>query len=613
MPRLPIPLMTRRAATPVRRAAFGTLLAVAAWAAALSVAAPATGQTPLRAQPQAWQYNRYRVHVWVCHDRGSHLAARAAWLVSRVKHECDLRDSSAWEVDVTVPPLPWNVRFESVPIGPDVTPSVIAALGDNPPDKLIVVQLAWDAGQTSVRARELDVRTRTWGPVIEETASQVAQLPAITAGAVAQAFMPLAIVERVTDNDQALVRLRAVNLAIQVVEDEAGQLTAVANHGSPVLLRDNDILMPVIRRLDREGNLSSVDLITWTYLTIRPKELAAAEELVDAESSEAVAEQYISTSDIVASAARASRTGPMSRDEGANRYGLESQVVCDIQSMNRVPLGGRTGRTIERLALVVRPNPRKTWVKLVARDPLGKLPDEPLIGVDVYSRRPGQDQKQASDFLGKTDWRGMLEIPPADPQGLRMLLIKSGQRSLAQLPVLPGLVDVVEAPMPSDQNRLYAEGVINGLQADFIDLLAQRTVLATEIKRLADLKKKEEAQKLLQQYRDLPGADRFLLNVLNEEKGIVSSNPAEMARIQAMFEELRILVGQHLTSNEERELATRIETGRPPESETSGKDEQTEYQEAVEQAAQDAAASEGSTKQDAPADQPDQADDSGGK
>jgi hypothetical protein len=151
------------------------------------------------------------------------------------------------------------------------------------------------------------------------------------------------------------------------------------------------------------------------------------------------------------------------------------------------------------------------------------------------------------------------------------------------------------------------------LQADFIDLLAQRTVLATEIKRLADLKQKEEAQKLLQQYRDLPGADRFLLNVLNEEKGIVSSNPAEMARIQAMFEELRILVGQHLTSNEERELATRIETGRPPESETSGKDEQTEYQEAVEQAAQDAAASEGSTKQDAPADQPDQADDSGGK
>ena len=79
---------------------------------------------------------------------------------------------------------------------------------------------------------------------------------------------------------------------------------------------------------------------------------------------------------------------------------------------------------------------------------------------------------------------------------MRVLLIKDGSALLGKLPVVPGLERQLLAPVPNDDQRLAAEGFINGLQEELLDLVAHEKILAVMIQTRIEKKRFDEATDL---------------------------------------------------------------------------------------------------------------------
>ena len=281
--------------------------------------------------------------------------------------------------------------------------------------------------------------------------------------AIANSFMPLAQIERVTaidvevngkpaKRDQVLMLLRAVRscyttelvevAALSVSEqdasaggnneqasnevaaeqptegnpqnDEAGQdeaplykqfrLAVVPASSSPAFIKRSDLFLPVIRRTDRAGNLKGLEALEFTFLTVDDQEDAA--------------------------------------------------VRASIQSTGRNPLGQRKSKKAKKLALVIRPPQASTTLKLISKekDPI------PMEGFTIKEVPVGAPRTVTGTPIGRSDYRGEFEVEPSDG-GLRVLVISRGGRNLAKLPIVPGLYDMVETKLPNDEIRLYSQGV----------------------------------------------------------------------------------------------------------------------------------------------------------
>ena len=293
-------------------------------------------------------------------------------------------------------PNPWGYRLpvllESV-----IESDVIAGLAELPElkydDKLMVVCLESKGGLVSCRVRELDLLTRQWGAVVKREVAEKSQLDATAFDLVSTAFMPIARVERVDQNNNVYLRARAVNACKRLIRTLDGKWEVVDNVGSPVWVRNDDRFLPIIRRTDRSGEISQLEPIEFTFLSI-------------------------------------------SEVDGAD-------VTTKIQSYHRAPLAGRTSKRAQKLAWVIRPPEQSTELKFVSRD------DEeyPLEGFEVYSRRVGAEKEEASEYLGVSDWRGLISIPPSE-HGLRIIYVKRGNRPLKKLPVMPGLYSRLQTTLP---------------------------------------------------------------------------------------------------------------------------------------------------------------------
>ena len=275
--------------------------------------------------------------------------------------------------------------------------------------------------------------------------------------------------------------------------------------GSPVWVRNDDRFLPIIRRTDRSGEISQLEPIEFTFLSI-------------------------------------------SEVDGAD-------VTTKIQSYHRAPLAGRTSKRAQKLALVIRPPEQSTELKFVSRD------DEeyPLEGFEVYSRRVGAEKEEASEYLGVSDWRGLISIPPSE-HGLRIIYVKRGNRPLKKLPVMPGLYSRLQTTLPNDEARLNAEGIIKGLESEILNLVAQRALYEKRIDNAVNKNKIELAEKIFELYDDLPKPDSMMLRMSNDESRLKSqtSDKRERAFIDQMFGGLREMVSTSLSTSESYELRQKI-------------------------------------------------------
>lgn len=268
-------------------------------------------------------------------------------------------------------------------------------------------------------------------------------------------------------------------------------------------LRENDVLLPFDRRVQSSGKapLSGVRPIDWTYLRV-PRELAQS--------------------------------------------GFRE---LEIISGYRQPFRSKRSRRQQQYAIRTRPQTDATTIRLLSR---GKK--EPLPGYEVHEKGD-----TATRFLGYTDWRGELAIP-ADTSAVRLLLVRSGERVLAKLPVVPGLRGEIEAFLRDNSLRIEADGFLTGVQMGIIDLVARRESLTQRIRSRIAEKDYERAESLLDEFRQLPTQSNFRDDVEQQLSALNlgdSNNPLA-TQIRTTFVQTISTLGKYLDPNRARDLETEL-------------------------------------------------------
>ena len=313
-----------------------------------------------------------------------------------------------------------------------------------------------------------------------------------------------------------LAKLRDVSLwaifeafaPLAIIQKVEGKQVVLQPKASALPLRDkslslvhaDDVFQPILRYNDREGKPRRITAIPWTFLTV--------EEI----------------------------------DSG--------KLTCRLHSGLRTPLSGRRRGRIEQFALAVRVPKRPTTLVLQSRTEGEQL----LGGYDVFAHPP---DSTTTVHIGRTDHRGSVVVPPAE-HPLRILLVRNGDHTLARLPLVPGMKDILTAAVPDDRGRLQAEGFINGLQEELVDTVSRREVLLALTKARLAVGKLDEAKSLLVKLRGLPTGKQFSLKLANVQKEISSSDPTVQARINALFDDTRKLLDQHLDDKPVESLARKL-------------------------------------------------------
>jgi hypothetical protein len=351
-------------------------------------------------------------------------------------------------------------------------------------DKLTVLRIAPDGGGFVIEARELDCRTRQWSEVVVRRAGHVSLVPNEAFRAVEEVFRPLARIER-AKGTAVTIRLRAGGLT----EDPA----------SPAQLPEKSVLIPVVRLNDRSGlpRENGIQIVPWAYLT------------------------------------------PKSR-VGAGR------LQCELFSGTAANLGGRSSSRTEKLALLA-PIRRETTEMIVHERPASPNATEPtptLAGYEVHERLPGAEELT---FVGRTDWRGMVEIARTD-HPVRVLYVKNGKRVLAKFPVAPGIEPRVDVNVMNDDRRLEVEGFVAGMQGKIMDLVVAREVLALRIRKRIEENKITEAEALMNEMRLLPSRDQMQAELDQEaaRQRLLPADRATKAAIDKLFAETRALISKYL-------------------------------------------------------------------
>ncbi|MFO0904263.1 MAG: hypothetical protein U0939_14765 [Pirellulales bacterium] len=216
-----------------------------------------------------------------------------------------------------------------------------------------------------------------------------------------------------------------------------------------------------------------------------------------------------------------------------------ARLECELHTGVRFPVTGRNTARTQRFAIAVRPAKATTLVRLRTNE----KPAQPLSGYDIFAKDPRNENIQ---LIGRTDWRGTMEVPPVDDFPLRVIYVKNGGSLLARLPTIPGLEPEMLVDLTPDDRRLQAEGYISGVQAVLTDLVAQRELYAKRIRAKLTDAKIAEAEQLLEEFKALQTRDdvQKLLDI--QQPRITSPHKKVQAKIDKLFEDTRKLLFKHV-------------------------------------------------------------------
>lgn len=465
---------------------------------------------------RSWELHPYQVLVWICQSGSPRLNAMEDTLENEILRQAELIDPSGWLVYVQSAPAPWRNKLLRSIDKPDELKGIENAPQLKNADKLMVVCLEDQEGQINFQVREFDIQTQQWGAMVNRNTAQITSMHQNVFQAITKAFMPIARVDRVTEDGGVIMRARAVSACVKAAQGNDGEWVLESNSNSPVWIQPDDRFLPVIRRVDRKGNLAKLEAVGFTFLTIDSKE------------------------DFV--------------------------LNCKIHSYHRAPLSGRTSRRAQKLALVIRPPETPTELMLVSRDD----DQEALAGYEIWSRRPGMTRDEKSEYLGNTDWRGILDIPPHSTDGLRLIYVKRGNRALKKLPIIPGLYSHLKTTVPDDETRLYAQGIISGFQNEILNLVAQRQVYEVEIDAALKNKDYDQASQLLENYAALTAPQDVKARMADEEIRLKAqtADQRELGSISGMFGILREALSARIGKSTESDLRSRLQAAKQAEAAT---------------------------------------------
>ncbi len=352
-------------------------------------------------------------------------------------------------------------------------------------DKIFVVRIEENVAPASVSVVELDTLMRHFGPVATRHFVQPSEMPGTIGRAMIEAFAP---VVRIEDAGQKNAKglLRAGGL---ILDDK-----------SPAMVHVGDVLEPMTRKNDRNGNPIQIGPIDWAYLLVTEKN--------------------------------------------------DSLMEMDFHAGRAGGLQGRSNKRTFRMALRSRPFGKSTMLRLHAQ----KDPDFPLIGYEIYDKNL---ETGDMSFVGRTDWNGRLDVE-AEDSPLHLLYVKNGGAILARLPMVPGLNPHAVADLSGDDMRLQAEAYIRGVQNAIIDLVAIRELLAARVRLRLRKGEMDEARELLHSLREQPTHERIAddmdkkLTAFLNQPG--AKNPNQRAKIDQMFTQTQELLSKQINPEKIRAL-----------------------------------------------------------
>ncbi len=296
---------------------------------------------------------------------------------------------------------------------------------------------------------------------------------------------------------------------------EGKDVTAKARAGglvtdptSIVIIRPGDMLLPGVRRTARsaaatEPTKIAIDVPPWTYIEV----------------------------------------------EGGDGKVVTGKTHSGVNQ----PIPVKASARMERLAMVVRRPYASSKLTLVSRDRL----KTPLSGYEIFAKMPGD--KEAT-FVGISDYRGEFSFDKTEPP-LRTLYLKNGGQLLARLPIVAGSVPGYTLSLPNDDRRLEAEGIVQAVQTEVIDLVARREILAARIRNKLEKNDIESAKKLLETYRTLRTRDDLSRKLEADMKRILPTLPPERLtriRVEKLFSDAQILLSKFLDPAAADRLADEI-------------------------------------------------------
>lgn len=316
--------------------------------------------------------------------------------------------------------------------------------------------------------------------------------------AIKEIFRPVAKItfNAVTDGKQAGLELRS-----------AGLVNPELNPDSPLIIGNDSVFRPVVRRNDREGFplIGGIIEVVWTYIYVQ-------------------------------------QTKP---------YGvLEGEMISTFSSI-RNPVGSRPNSRTEKYGLLVPVRHENTLLKIAAND----LEDYQLEGYNVFVRNAKASidaDDNPIDPVGQTDWRGAIPIE-IGPTTLRIIYVKNGERVLARLPFVPGAFEEIDAFLPNDDVRLEYEAFFAGIMNSILDITVQRKVLETRIN--IKLKNGEitDAEKIFKEELMSLRSRKDIEDVLNEKETQKINNKrlngTVLRKIDDMFARTNGLIKTYLSED----------------------------------------------------------------
>jgi hypothetical protein len=351
-------------------------------------------------------------------------------------------------------------------------------------DKVFIVSVVNHRSPTEVEVVEFDTLMRHFGPVAKVKSFNRSFLPRAVALGLTKAFGPMVRIENAGQRS-ALGLVRA-----------GGLVREKDRESSPAWIRVGDVLEPMTRKNDRNGDPIMIGPLDWAYLHVT--------EL-----------------------------------DGHN----DRNVQMDFYSGRGGGLQGRKNKRTFKTALKVRPQLDSTEMRLhLQRDP-----DFPLIGYELY-----QKDLESGDmtFVGRTNWNGLLVVEPSDER-LRLMYVKNGGAILARLPIVPGLYPRVVADLSGDDIRLQAEAYIRGAQNSIIDLVAIRELFKARILLRLERGEMEKAEELLTALRDQPTSEGLYGAIGKKQQEFINllgtKNANQSRKVDEMFSNTRDLLQKHIT------------------------------------------------------------------
>jgi hypothetical protein len=473
-------------------------------------------------------------------------------------------------------------------------------------DKIFMASVDRVDGKIQIQVKELDSFVRRMSEISKAEVVYASDIPRAVAALTLETFSPMVRIEE-NDFKTAVLRVKAAGL--------------VTTEEHPIRIGPGDVILPVIRRDDSNGNPTVLQPIPYTFLAVTEK--------ID-NTSRLFSAIFTASRGSLANAKnrRTQRVGlklqphhqqsmlslgiqrtPGSSVPGTEIY-LRTPGDTDLKMVGRTDWRGMLPLTVRDLPTIQYDPPGESKVAAIANarqisiDPVPPPEykvvedesDAPVSIAPVDLSAITKEEKPKSGEPAETEKANAAETPAADgttppaatpaeekkPEAppapppppktrgfiqikvpLYLYYVKNGETLLARLPIVTGNNTVDRADLPDDRRRLETEAFLKGVQGDVLDLVIRRKILESRIKIALQKKDVTKAEELLDELKRVKTFDKMSDQIESIQRRALAKDRGPLLtgvvkRIDKMLDTTRDLVQRYLQDKIVRDMETLI-------------------------------------------------------